>query len=97
LKENHRDFWVKPFIESAARHLQAVDLNVSSKIEVGDPKQILVADASEWGADCIVLGAAASPARPVLGGVTTAVVSRAHCSVEIIRPRSQKMSARPVS
>jgi nucleotide-binding universal stress UspA family protein len=80
------DYWVGPFIEAAEKRLRAADLRVSRKVEVGDPKLVLVADADEWGADCIVIGAAASPSTPsTLGGVSTAVVARAHCSVEIIR------------
>jgi nucleotide-binding universal stress UspA family protein len=81
-----RDPWVRPFVEAAEKKLRAVDLSVSSRIEAGDPKQVLVAEADEWGADCIVLGAAASPSTTsALGDVSTAVVARAHCSVEIIR------------
>jgi nucleotide-binding universal stress UspA family protein len=81
-----QDSWVGPFIDNAEQRLRAVELNVSTKVEVGDPKTVLVADANEWGADCIVMGAAASPSASTLGGVSTAVVTRAHCSVEIIRP-----------
>lgn len=78
--------WLTPFIEAAEKRLRAADLSVSNKIEIGDPKLVLVADADEWGADCIIIGAASSPATPsTLGGVSTAVVARAHCSVEIIR------------
>ena len=85
--EAPRDLWVTLFVETAEKKLRAADLGVSSRIEVGDPKQVLVAEADEWGADCIVLGAAASPSTTsALGDVSTAVVARAHCSVEIIRP-----------
>jgi nucleotide-binding universal stress UspA family protein len=84
--EAPRDPWVTPFVEAAAKKLRAADLAISSRIEAGDPKQVLVAEADEWGADCIVLGAAASlSTTSALGDVSTAVVARAHCSVEIIR------------
>ena len=79
------DPWVRPFVEAAEMKLREADLTVSSRIETGDPKQVLVAEADEWGADCIVLGAAASPSTSALGDVSTAVVARAHCSVEIVR------------
>jgi nucleotide-binding universal stress UspA family protein len=84
--EARPDSWLRPFLEAADTKLRAADLCVSSRIEAGDPKQVLVAEADEWGADCIVLGAAASSSTtPALGDVSTAVVARAHCSVEIIR------------
>jgi len=98
------DAWLRPMLDAAEKRLRAVELNVSSKIEVGDPKQILVADADEWGADCIVLGAAASPFLATLGSVSTAVVSRAHCSVEVVRttlrsraPEPQNAATKPSS
>jgi nucleotide-binding universal stress UspA family protein len=83
--EAQPDFWVRPFVEAAEKKLREADLIVSSRIETGDPKQVLVSEADEWGADCIVLGAAASPSTSALGDVSTAVVARAHCSVEIVR------------
>jgi nucleotide-binding universal stress UspA family protein len=89
---NHREvrLWIDAFTEAAAKHLRAAELAVSSKIEIGDPKHILVTDAEEWGADCIFLGASGSGNHLqslVLGSVATAVVARAQCSVEISRSR----------
>jgi nucleotide-binding universal stress UspA family protein len=82
--------WIEEFIEAAAKQLREVELVVSSKIDIGDPKHILVADAEEWGADCIFLGSSGSGnhiQNLVLGSVATAVVARAQCSVEISRSR----------
>jgi nucleotide-binding universal stress UspA family protein len=80
--------WVREFVEAAAKQLRAAELAVSCKIETGDPKQIIIIDAEEWGADCIFLGSSSlnNGARNyTLGSVATAVVARAHCSVEIVR------------
>jgi nucleotide-binding universal stress UspA family protein len=83
--------WVKAFVEAAEKKLRAAGLIVSSRIEAGDPKQVLVAEADEWGSDCVFLGAAASSSTTsALGDVSTAVVARVHCSVEIIRARSSR-------
>lgn len=78
--------WARQLVQSTETKLRAVGLKVSSRVEEGDPKQIIVIDAEEWGADCILIGAAASasPLSP-LGDVATAVAARAHCSVEVIR------------
>ena len=59
-----------------------------TQIEEGDPKHVLIAAAEEWGADGIFLGASAARnvlERLLLGSVATAIVARAHCSVEVVR------------
>jgi len=76
------------FVDAALKRLSEAELITSSKVEDGDPKQVLVADADEWGADCIFLGSAcpeAGMATRLLGSVSAAVVTRAHCSVEVVR------------
>jgi nucleotide-binding universal stress UspA family protein len=80
--------WISEFVGRARKQLSAADLRVSELIEEGDPKQIIVAEAEEWGADCIFIGAGQDSVRalkPLLGGVSTAIVARAHCTVEIVR------------
>lgn len=80
--------WVHEFVDAATKKLRAAELVVSSKIEEGDPKSLIIANAEEWGAECIFMGAscASNPVEKfLLGSVATAVVSRAHCSVEIVR------------
>ena len=79
---------VEKFMKDAARKLRATQLSVSTRIEEGDPKRVLTADAEEWGADSIFLGASSRHnfvERYLLGSVATAVVARAHCSVEVVR------------
>jgi len=86
-KGMNREFAEK-FIKDAARKLRGTLLSVSTRIEAGDPKRVLIADAEEWGADCIFLGASSSDNlldRFLLGNVATAIVARAHCSVEVVR------------
>ena len=82
------DEHVREFIQRATRKLTDAELTVSSKIEPGDPKKLLIAAAEEWGAECIFIGASCEPSavgRLLLGTVATAVVARAHCSVEVVR------------
>ena len=47
------------------------------------------AEAEKWGADCIFVGARGLNGleRLLLGSVSTAVASYAHCSVEVVRPQ----------
>jgi nucleotide-binding universal stress UspA family protein len=67
-------------------------VTVSSVVETGDPKRVLVKHAEEFGADCIFTGAQGFNSRLerlVLGSVSAAVAARAHCSVEVVRaPKS---------
>jgi nucleotide-binding universal stress UspA family protein len=80
--------WVHEFVDAAAKKLRGSELIVSSKIEEGDPKSLIIANAEEWGAESIFIGASCardSFEKFLLGSVATAVVSRAHCSVEIVR------------
>ena len=63
---------------------------VSSMVHSGDPKQVLVKHAQEFGADCIFTGATGFSSRlerMILGSVSAAVAARADCSVEVIRER----------
>lgn len=80
--------WVQGFLDGAANKLRAINLVVSTRIDKGDPKSLIIANAVEWGAECIFIGASSSLSsleQFLLGSVATAVVSRAHCSVEVVR------------
>ena len=66
------------------------DLTVSSVVQTGDPKQVLVKHAEEFGADCIFTGATGFSnrlERVILGSVSAAIAARAHCSVEVVRDK----------
>ncbi len=80
--------WLGEYVENIRKILEHAELAVTELIEDEDPKQIIVASAEEWGADCIFLGAndaKNSYENHLLGSVSTAVVARAHCTVEIVR------------
>ena len=71
----------------AESKLRAAGLKAASIIITGDPKQVLLAEAEVWGADCIYVGHAGEGRleRFLPGSVATAVVASAHCSVEVVR------------
>lgn len=64
------------------------NVTVSSVVHNGDPKQVLLHHAEEFGADCIFTGATGFSnrlERVILGSVSAAIAARAHCSVEVVR------------
>jgi len=63
--------------------------DVSRAIVIGTPRQVILDEAEEWGADLIVVGSHGYGAieRLLLGSVSLAVAQQAKCSVEIVRCR----------
>lgn len=69
--------------------LERLGLDSALSIIEGNPKSELVAEAEKWDADCIFIGATKYNdvlTKYLLGSVSSAVVARAHCSVEVVRP-----------
>jgi nucleotide-binding universal stress UspA family protein len=66
-------------------------LSVTSSVQVGSPKRIIVEAATDWNADLIVLGSHGYKMweRILLGSVSSAVAQHAPCSVLIARERSK--------
>lgn len=68
-------------------HFPDSQVNVTTKILCGTPKQAIVQEAEEWGADLIVVGSHGYGfwERMVLGSVSNAIVHHAPCSVLVVR------------
>lgn len=78
-------------VEHSAKQLLDAGHKVETQILSGDPKRELLRHAEAWGADSIFLGARGQHhgERLTLGTMASAVATRAHCSVEIVRPVDQ--------
>jgi nucleotide-binding universal stress UspA family protein len=77
-------------VKQLCSELNGKSITVSSSVLTGDPKQVLVRHAEEFGADCIFTGATgfSNPIeRLLVGSVSAAVAARAQCSVEVVRGR----------
>jgi len=77
----------------AENALHEIGLNVSVSEEKGDPRRVLIAQAQAWDADSIFVGGrrfSSALERFQLGSVATALVTKAHCSVEVVRNRATK-------
>lgn len=75
-------------VEWAENELTAIGLSVSMAIEEGDPQLVLIEEARKWDASSIFVGArrfSGAFERFWLGSVSTALVTKAHCSVEVVR------------
>lgn len=77
----------RSFQKFAEDLLCARGLEVSSVVKEEDAKHLLIEEAEAWEADSIFVGARGLGRleRLLLGSVSTAVVSRAHCTVEVVR------------
>jgi nucleotide-binding universal stress UspA family protein len=77
-------------LEAVVKHLQPRrrHLEVTTRIVEGPPRDVIIREASWWGADRIVLGSHGyGPVRrAVLGSVAAGVAAEAPCSVYIVRP-----------
>jgi len=74
--------------EWAADTLRRASLDASAIVKVGNPKHALLKEAEDWNADAIYVGARGLNRlnRFLLGSVSISVATRAHCSVEVVRP-----------
>jgi nucleotide-binding universal stress UspA family protein len=79
----------KELHQNATVLLRSAGLEVSSLTKINEPENLLIEEAESWQADCIFVGARGlgRVGRFLLGSVSTAVVSDAKCSVEIVRVR----------
>ena len=80
---------VRQIFEPYAEKLRAAGLHAEVLIRRGHPADQILEEAHTWGADCILLGAKGARGidRLLLGSVSSAVSARAHCSVEVVRPK----------
>jgi len=88
--EHARDAQRKPaeaLVAKTAELLRSKGLQVTTAVELGDPKSKIIDAAAEWHADLIVLGSHGRTGldRFLLGSVSDAVMRHAQCSVEIVR------------
>jgi nucleotide-binding universal stress UspA family protein len=74
-------------VDESAKALEAGGLHVDPVVLEGSPRTEILTDAKAWRAETIFIGARGLGAldRLVLGSVSTAVVTHAECTVEVVR------------
>jgi nucleotide-binding universal stress UspA family protein len=78
----------RPMVEWAENELSLIGLKVSVNMTKGDPRRVLIEQAQQWDADSIFVGGrnfSTALQRFQLGSVATALVTKADCSVEVVR------------
>ncbi len=80
-------YWTHDVLDQATQALQRSGLKVSSTFLMGDPRRVIVEEAARFEAECIFAGDNDRSAveRLLLGTVSSAILARAHCTVEICR------------
>jgi nucleotide-binding universal stress UspA family protein len=84
-------FNMQDILDRMRVELEDTGLKVLARIRQGDPKTILLEEAETLAAHCIFVGSRnikGALNRFWLGSVSTAVVTNATCSVEVVRPRA---------
>lgn len=86
--------WAERMLKNSADKARTAGLTATTYLKEGDPNSTLLKEAEKWGADCIFVGSRGLGAgeRLILGSVSYAVASRAHCSVEVIRGHRHRIA-----
>jgi nucleotide-binding universal stress UspA family protein len=74
-------------VARGAQRLRDAGFQVTTAIEEGNPKVVIIDSAAEWAADLIILGSHGRKGldRFLIGSVSEAVARQARCSVQIVR------------
>jgi nucleotide-binding universal stress UspA family protein len=78
-------------VKKAADEFGKTGSKASTEVLVGFPRKAITEYAKEWGANLILVGSHGLNAieRFLLGSVAQAVIRTAHCSVEVVRPKTK--------
>jgi nucleotide-binding universal stress UspA family protein len=78
-------------VARAGQKLRDAGFQVTTAIEEGNPKLVIIDSATEWPADLIILGSHGRKGldRFLIGSVSEAVARHARCSVQIVRVPSR--------
>ena len=70
---------------------EAWGVQVTTKILEGNPRDVILDEAREWGADLIIVGAGGYgvAGHMILGSVAGAVAANAPCSVQVVRGKQR--------
>jgi nucleotide-binding universal stress UspA family protein len=78
-------------VARASQALRDAGFSVTTAIEQGNPKVVIIDSATQWSPDLIIVGSHGRKGldRFLMGSVSEAVARHARCSVQIVRVGSQ--------
>jgi len=78
-------------VARASEQLRDAGFSVTTAIEQGNPKVVIIDSATQWSPDLIIVGSHGRKGldRFLMGSVSDAVARHARCSVQIVRVGSQ--------
>jgi nucleotide-binding universal stress UspA family protein len=78
--------------ETARELVEPSGLPITTSVLEGDPKSALIEECERWGADLALVGSHGLRGleRLLLGSVSEAVATHAHCSVEVVRAHAAR-------
>ena len=82
----------KLWVALRQHHVEAEGLNISRRLEEGDPAKVILRTARDSDADLLVIGPSSAPHVPLFWFTTTTLdelVHQAPCPVLVARPKSQ--------
>lgn len=87
--------WATRMLAALGEPLRSAGLVVSTVIEEGEPTSRLLATAEQWHADSLWVGARglSGMERFLLGSVSTAIATRAPCSVEVVHSQDSRATS----
>jgi len=79
-------------VTQTAERLEIAGIKASTLVREGEPKSVILDQASQWQADLIVLGSHGRRGinRFLLGSVSDTVAQHSPCSTMIVRPEAQE-------
>ena len=84
--------WAKEMLAQTAEKLRSAGFKVTSSVEEGDARDVILNHSETWRADLIMVSSHGRTGldRFLMGSVSEAVARHARCSVEIVRTRSAR-------
>jgi nucleotide-binding universal stress UspA family protein len=81
--------YAESLLSQATEKLRSAGFKVTSFVEEGDAREVILNQAESWNADLIIVGSHGRTGldRFLIGSVSEAVARHAQCSVEIVRTR----------
>lgn len=94
IEEKLAQQWAETLADAALEKLQKANIQTTLQVAFGHPKDVIAKEAARWNATTIFVGphcSLNSYERFLIGSVSASLAARANCSVEIVRPATDRI------